>query len=270
MGLFSVLGGAAAGFLLGGGGKSQKAPPAPDYRELADAQRYAADRQKEAADQAIKEWRNQYDTTRKDFAPWRETGKWAIGELGEGVKQGVFDAEKWHGFTAEDMERDPGYQFRVQEGMKNIQRQGAFAHGVGSGATLKALQRFGQEYAANEFANARNRAMNDMQIRNAIKSNRFGQLATLSGYGQNAVGTGGALGNQQVAGVVQGINQGAAAQGAGMIGAANAGVQGQWAQYNQAMQQNALNQQGFNNLLGVVGLGLGAAGLGSKYGWFGG
>lgn len=55
------------------------------------------------------------------------------------------------------MKLDPGYNFRLGEGLKAIDRQAAARGGLISGGALKAAQRYGQDYASNEFGNAYNR-----------------------------------------------------------------------------------------------------------------
>lgn len=49
---------------------------------------------------------------------------------------------------------DPGYGFRLSEGMKALDRQAAARGGLMSGGALKAAQRYGQDYASGEFGNA--------------------------------------------------------------------------------------------------------------------
>lgn len=74
---------------------------------------------------------------------------------------------QWQGFTEDDLELDPGYHFRLREGLKAIRRDAAAAGLSGGGATLKALQRFGQEMGSQEFAAARGRAVQDYGITRA-------------------------------------------------------------------------------------------------------
>lgn len=52
---------------------------------------------------------------------------------------------------------DPGYKFRLSEGMKALDRQAAARGGLISGNALKATQRYGQDLASQEFGNAYNR-----------------------------------------------------------------------------------------------------------------
>lgn len=53
--------------------------------------------------------------------------------------------------------KTPGYQFRMDEGQKALERSAAARSGVLSGAQLKAQERFSQDYATNEFQNYMNR-----------------------------------------------------------------------------------------------------------------
>lgn len=52
---------------------------------------------------------------------------------------------------------DPGYNFRLGEGMKALERSATARGGLISGGALKAATRYGQDYASNEFGNAYNR-----------------------------------------------------------------------------------------------------------------
>lgn len=250
---------------IGGG----SAPPPPDYTPLARANLRAAELQKQTADEVTAEWKRQYKQSRDDLAPWRESGQWAVDLLQKGVERGDFDPIAWKGFTAEMMEADPGYQFRMQEGTKAAHRSMGLSQGRNSGATAKALQRYGQGLASQEFGAARQRAIQDYGMKNAERMQRFNNLSMLAGRGQQATQFGAQLGTQQTGQMGQSMNQGAAALAAGQIGHANALVQGDVARYNAGMAQNALDQQGLNNLFSVVGLGLGAWGMGMKYGAFG-
>jgi hypothetical protein len=59
-----------------------------------------------------------------------------------------------------DLQNEPGFQARYQMGLQGLER-GAAAHGsLLSGGTQKALTRYGQDYASNEYGNAYNRAFN--------------------------------------------------------------------------------------------------------------
>jgi hypothetical protein len=80
-------------------------------------------------------------------------------------------------FSAQDFQQDPGYEFRLQEGLKAIERSAASRGTVLSGGMLKEIQRFGQGLASQEFQNAYNRFQQN-------RATRFNQLANFSGVGQ--------------------------------------------------------------------------------------
>ena len=61
------------------------------------------------------------------------------------------------GAGANMLNADPGYNFRLSEGLKSLDRTAAARGGMLSGGALKAAQRYGQDYASNEFGNAYNR-----------------------------------------------------------------------------------------------------------------
>lgn len=54
----------------------------------------------------------------------------------------------------------PGYQFRLGEGMKWLEGSAAARGGLFSGATLKGINKYGQDFATNEFQNYTNRLSN--------------------------------------------------------------------------------------------------------------
>ena len=239
-------------------------PDVPDYGPLAEAQRYAADKQFEASQNAIKEWREQKAQTREDFSPWRKFGLTALKKLETGITEGLFDPEEWQGFNSEQMKMDPGYAFRMQQGQQAMMRAlNASGTGVGGGAAGKALTRYGQEFASNEFAAARSRALQDYSIRQQGKQVKFNNLMRASGVGQSS--TAQVAGHDQAATgqITHQMGQGAAALGAGEIGAANAMIAQQQAQAQ-------ADQMGFQNMMGVLGMGLGVAGFGMNMGWWGG
>lgn len=99
-----------------------------------DAQRNAMNQSNAASEQA---WARQQE----EMTPWKEAGNRALGRL----QDGSF------------FERDAGYQFRLDEGNKGINSALAARGMANSGAALKELTRFGQNFASNEYQNAWNR-----------------------------------------------------------------------------------------------------------------
>lgn len=128
-------------------------------------------------------------------------------------------------FGAEEFQKDPGYEFRLGEGTKALERAAAARGGFFSGAAGKGLARYGQDYASNEYTNAYNRFTQD-------QSNMYNRYAGLSGMGQTAAQQVSGLtqnyGNQlsqnaMYAGnaLAQGYQNAAAARASGYTGAAN-------------------------------------------------
>ena len=122
-------------------------------------------------------------------------------------------------FSAQDMEQDPGYAFRLAEGQKAIERSTAARGGLQSGAALKAAARYGQDMGSQEYANAFNRFMTQRQ-------SQLGNLQSLQSVGQaSAAGQATAAGSLSQAGSQAygnyGATQGqiAAQQGAGATAA---------------------------------------------------
>ena len=117
-------------------------------------------------------------------------------------------------FDMSKFQADPGYNFRMSEGLKALDRQAAARGGMMSGAALKAAGRYGQESASQEFGNAYNR----------YRQNRADQLDPLMYAmtgGTNATNaTNTALGNYGT-NVGNLMGQAGQATGAGYLGAGN-------------------------------------------------
>lgn len=171
----------------------------------------AANAQIQAAREANQLQKEMYDQNRADMAPWREAGMGTLSQLVAGLQPG---GDFNRSFTMNDFQADPGYAFRQSEGQKAIDNSAAARGSSLSGATLKALNRFGQDTASNEYQNSYNRWNNDM-------SNRFNRLSGVAGTGQQAVQT---IGNQG--------QQTAQTMGQNVTGAGNARASGYIAQGN--------------------------------------
>lgn len=146
----------------------------------ADAQENAAQQAASAsmlsANYASDLQNQQYQQTRKDLAPWRNAGTSAINQLSAGTQNGgVF----MRPFTMADYQADPGYAFRLSEGIKALNNQASARGNLLSGSQLKAAQRYGQDYASNEYQNAFNRY-------NQNQANQFNRLSSVAGLGQSA------------------------------------------------------------------------------------
>ena len=139
-------------------------------------------------------------------------------------------------FSMKDFTTDPGYAFRMSEGLKSLDRQAAARGGLISGGALKAAQRYGQDLGSQEYQNAFNR----YQVNRA---NQLNPLQTMAGQGQTTATQLGQAG-QNYAGQA-GAAYGAAGQAtaSGYMGMANA-ASGGLGQY--------LNYQSNNNLLSAI------------------
>ena len=206
--------------------------------------RYAADLQKQMFDKQI-----------ELQEPFRQAGLSGQNRLLEllGIG-GTAGAQGYGRYASADFtpanflaNQDPGYAFRMSEGMKALERSAAQRGGLLSGSTLKATQRYGQDLASQEYQNAFNR----YQTQRTNTLNPYASLAGVAQSSANALGT--AAGQY-------GVNAGNIAM-AGGANAANAqlalgNIRGQ--QFSNAA--NALGQGydfykkgGFSNLFGSGG-----------------
>lgn len=151
-------------------------------------------------------------------------------------------------FTGQDLQNEPGYQFEQAEGQKAIDRAASAAGRYDSGATLKALTRYGNDYAGTKYNEAFNRdAANKNQI--------YGMLSGQQSLGANTAGQIAGLGANATNASNNYLTQGADASAAGLVGASNAlsGGVGNYLQY-----QN--NQQTLDYLKGLRNGGIGSGG----------
>jgi hypothetical protein len=196
----------------------------------------AADVQAAAADRAADLQREQFDRQVELQAPFREAGLRALPELEA--------ASKYTPFGMNQFQADPGYAFRMSEGMKGLERSAAARGGLLSGAALKGIQRYGQDLGSQEYMNAFNRYQTE---RNA----RLNPLQSLAGVGQTSTNQLGAAGQSMASGVGEAIGAAGQARASGYMGGASALTQGlgSYMNYNQQQNQNAL----FNQLIGNRG-----------------
>lgn len=180
-------------------------------------------------------------------------------------------------FSTTDFETDPGYQWRMSEGMKALDR-GAAARGMfNSGRAMKDILRFSQGLASEEYGNAFNR----FQIN---RGNKLNPLMAIAGVGQTATNqlgqagqafTTGATGALGAYGEGQATNTllGGASRAAGQIGYGNALTRALGQAYNGWQNQsaydrepNALQAAFSQTRLGSSGFGTGLAYGNDDYG----
>ena len=191
------------GSLIGGRQASKAASKAADTQ--ADAARYAADLQRE-----------QFERQIELQAPFREAGLTAQNRLLDylGLKPGG-TGKYARDFSMRDFQADPGYAFRMSEGMKGLERSAAARGGLLSGATLKGTQRFGQDLASQEYMNAFNRYQTN-------RANQLQPLQSLMGAGQTSANTLSDAAGRYGQNAAEAAYQGANARASGYVGQANA------------------------------------------------
>lgn len=172
-----------------------------------------ADAQVDAANGATQvEW-DMYNQTRTDNMPWLNSGKGGLNALmalqgfqQDGQGQWAQSANP-SSLAQMQMQMDPGYRFRLAQGMDTVQNSAAARGGLLSGNTLKALSDYGQNTASNEYMNA------------------FNRLAGLSNTGQAQANTLGTLGQNTAGAVGNNMLNAGQARASGYAGQANAANQ---------------------------------------------
>ncbi len=168
----------------------------------ASASRRASKAQTKSADRQIDLQEDVYNDQKELFSPFREAGVNALAafqsELGLGEAP-----EGYQGFKAA-----PGYQHRLKEGLDAVQAGVGARHGLNSGASLKALTEYGQNYASAEYGKHLNR------------------LAGLTDMGQSSSAMTASAANNYASGASNALANMGNAQAAGAIGVGNALNQG--------------------------------------------
>jgi hypothetical protein len=138
-------------------------------------------------------------------------------------------------FGMDKFTADPGYAFRMSEGMKGLERSAAARGGLLSGSTLKGIQRYGQDLASQEYQNAFNR----YQTSRTNTLNPFASLAGVAQSSANTLGTAAGQFGQQIGSNIIGAGNAAAA---GQIGSANAIASGVGQGINFYQNQQFMNR----------------------------
>lgn len=167
-----------------------------------------------ASDRASDLQREMFERNIELNAPFREAGVNALNKL--------VPLTEYKDFGMDQFQADPGYAFRMSEGMKGLERSAAARGGLLSGATLKGIQRYGQDLASQEFQNAFNRY-------GIERERRLAPLQSLAGVGQTSANTLGQAGTQF-------------ANTMGNIGMKQANVAGNAAMSRASAYGNTLNQ----------------------------
>jgi hypothetical protein len=155
--------------------------------------------------------------------PFRQAGVNALPELVE--------ASRYTPFGMEQFQADPGYGFRLKEGLRALEGSAAARGGLLSGNTMRGITRYGQELGSQEFTNAFNRYQ-------AERAARLNPLQSLAGMGQTSANTLSNEAGQYGQNMAQSAAQMGNIRASGYVGTANAltGALGQGVNYYQNQQ----------------------------------
>lgn len=168
-------------------------------------------------------------------------------------------------FTMEKFQQDPGYAFRMSEGLKALDRTAAARGGLISGSAMKGAMRYGQDMASQEYQNAFNRYNANRTFNSNLfnanrayqtgqynqnrnfntdlykmnRSDALGALGSLMSSGQNAANQMGAAGQNYAGNANSTFQQAGNAAAAGINAAGQAGAAGQMGVANSL--NNAIN-----------------------------
>jgi hypothetical protein len=257
----------------------------------------ATQAQRDIANEQVALQREQYLKQLELNEPFRQAGLTGQNMLLAQLQGGPYASAKFGGvegydpasamrnFGAGDFQADPGYAFRLSEGLKGMNATAAARGGLLSGNALRAGQEYGQQLGSQEYQNAfnryqANRALQAQEYGNAFnrfqteRTNTLAPLQSLAGVGQSATqqaqqaaqnyatGASGALGNYGNAAASNIIGQGNA-RASGYAGIANQLSSGVGQGINFYQNQDYLNRRfpttsgggGTNYLSGMTTMG---------------
>lgn len=139
----------------------------------AGAAKEATAAQTELGEKQIALSREIFESGKKDQKPWLDFGVENLAALKAGIKDGSFSMDGWK------FEADPGYQFRMDEGTRALDRSAAAQGRALSGDHLRNVLQYNQNFASNEYDRAYSREA-------GAKNQRFNIYATGAGVGQTA------------------------------------------------------------------------------------
>jgi hypothetical protein len=149
-----------------------------------------------------------YGTAGEVTDPYRKAGAQAVTSLAD-LMSGSFGKAP----TMADLQLDPGFDFRLQQGQKALEASAAARGGSLGGAALKSLARYSQGVASDEYAKAFDRFQAD-------RTSRYNMFAGLAGIGQNAANQYLNAGQNYASGTANNIMEGARLAGGFRTGGA--------------------------------------------------
>ena len=112
------------------------------------------------------------------YRPLNERFNYAPGEHGYQPLNERFN------FNSDDLMKDPGYKFRLEEGNKAIERNAASRGFLQSGRTMKSLGQYSQGLASQEYGKAYGRELGEFGIREGQSKDAYGRELGEFGIGQ--------------------------------------------------------------------------------------
>ena len=207
-----------------------------------EASNKAANTQESATNQAAQLQQEQFNQQIELQKPFRENGLAGQNRLMELLGIGGNAGAEGYGkyakdFSMQDFQQDPGYGFRMSEGLKGLDRQAAARGGLISGGALKAAQRYGQDLASQEYGNAFNRYQTN-------RTNQLNPLQSLGGLGQSSTNMMGQAGQNYANQVGEAYTGAGNARASGYMGQANAISGGLGQMYNGLQNNNMMRMFG--------------------------
>lgn len=173
----------------------------------------------DAANRAAQMNQQEAQRGRIALSPWSSTGESALNKINNLLGLGELssatsndgkiyvdpaNAKNLQTQALADFQTTPGYQFRMDEGVKGLDRSAASRGLLRSGAQQKAITNFGQGIASEEYGNY------------------FGNLMSLAGMGGQAASSANSTSGQLVTGAGNMMTQGGIARGSGYAEGAKA------------------------------------------------
>lgn len=163
-------------------------------------------------------------------------------------------------YTGQDLYDDPSYQFRLDQGQKAIDRQGAASGRFLSGAQLQASSNYNQGAASQEYQSAYQRALGTFGTNETNRSNAYGtnENNRLNAYNLNETNRFNAFNTNQTnafnasqANFTNAVNPLLSLAGSATVGAQNLGNAGM--QSAQIIGNNLTSQANATGAAGIAG-----------------
>lgn len=163
----------------------------------AHAAKSASRAQADAAAQQLDFSKQVYGDQKAAFAPYLQSGTQGMQAYNSLLGLGAAP----EGFAG--YQQSPGYQFQLNQGLDAAKSAAAAHGGMGSGATLQALDSYGQGMANQDYQTYLNRLQGVSASGQAAAG---GQAAAAQQYGQNGLAAMGSAGDARASGIMGGYN----------------------------------------------------------------